>query len=296
MLQRQVSQVSEPAWVWLHESREARILALFERACTLVNEQGQPVSLIMSSLPMEPLALMVAGENGRFTDTITPSATVTIQPDRQQLKVGNLTLHWHGAKRWQPRPAWASVGPDKLAKHLPSLRRLLVANAPAGSLALILLDDVPAGDSPTAASLLAAARPPIDRLLQGLLAGDVVTCQVATRKLSGLGGGLTPAGDDFLVGTVYALWTCFPDAQAASLATAVAAEAVPLTTTLSAGWLAAAGRRQAGQPWHDLIGALAAGQTEAIQPAVQAILATGHTSGADALAGFLVAAACLTAG
>jgi hypothetical protein len=296
MLQRQVSQVSEPAWVWLHESRAAQVLALFERACTLVNGQGQLLSLVGPELGMGPFALMVAWENGRFTDSITPNATVIIQPDRQQLKVGNLTLHWHGAKRWQPRPAWKSVGPDKLAEHLPTLRRLLVANAPAGSLAMILLDDVPAGDSPTAASLLAIARPAIDRLLQGFLAADVVVCQVATRKLAGLGAGLTPAGDDFLVGAIYALWTCLPDAQAASLATAVAAEAAPLTTTLSAGWLAAAGRGEAGQPWHDLVGALAAGQTEAMQPAVQAILATGHTSGADALAGFLVAAACLTDG
>jgi hypothetical protein len=296
MLQRQVSLVSEPAWAWLHESRAARVLAVFERACNLVNERGQLLSLVGPELGMGPFALMVELGNGRFSDTITPNATVTIQPDRQQLKVGNLTLHWHGAKRWQPRPAWKSVGPDKLAEHLPTLRRLLVANAPAGSLAMILLDDVPASDSPTAASLMATARPPIHRLLQGLVAGDVAACQVATRKLAGLGGGLTPAGDDFLVGTIYALWTCLPDAQATCLATAVAAEAIPLTTTLSAGWLAAAGRGEAGQPWHDLVGALATGQTAAIRPAVQAILATGHTSGADGLAGFLIAATCLAAG
>jgi hypothetical protein len=225
MLQRQVSQVSEPAWAWLNESRAARVLAVFERACNLVNERGQLLSLVGPELEMGPFALVVELGNGRFTDTITPNATVIIQPDRQQLKAGNLTLHWHGAKRWQPRPAWKSVGPDKLAEHLPSLRRLLVANAPAGSLAMILLDDGPAGDSPTAASLLATARPAIHWLLQGLLTGDVVACRVATRKLAGLGGGLTPAGDDFLVGAIYALWTCLPDAQAAFLARAVAAEA-----------------------------------------------------------------------
>jgi hypothetical protein len=296
MLQRQVSQVSEPAWAWLQESRAARVLAVFERACNLVNGQRQLLSLVGPELGMGPFALMVELENGRFPDYITPNATVTIQRDSKQLKVGGLTLRWHGAKRWQPRPAWASVRPAMLAKHLPALSQYLVANAPAGSLAMILLDDVPVGDSPTAASLMATARPPIDRLQQGLLAGDVVVSQMATRKLAGLGGGLTPAGDDFLVGTIYALWTCLPDAQAAPLATAIVAEAAPLTTTLSAGWLAAAGRGQAGQPWHDLVGALADGQTEAIRPAVQAILTTGHTSGADGLAGFLVATACLTAG
>jgi hypothetical protein len=295
MFQRQACLLSEPAEEWLQQSREARVLAVFERACNLVNEKGQLLALIAPELGMGPFALMVEVGNGRFTDCLTGDTRVTIRAGEEQLQVGPLLIQWSGTPLWQPRPAWKAVRTVSLAPHHPPLRHLLLADAPADSLAGILAADRSASNWP-ATPLLLTARPAVQLLQQGLTAGEQSVCATAAQALAGLGGGLTPAGDDFLVGVIYALWACRPSAQAAPLAAAIAGAAAPLTTTLSAGWLAAAGRGEAGIAWHDLIKALATGRPQALQRAARAVLATGHTSGADALAGFLVGLACLAGG
>lgn len=114
--------------------------------------------------------------------------------------------------------------------------------------------------------------------------------RAAIETLAGRGPGLTPSGDDFLVGVLHAV-TCWPDLAAAGLAAdlhaRIAAVAVPRTTRISAAYLDAASRGWATSPWHALVDALAqypaAGPLEA---AARRLLATGETSGADGLTGF----------
>ncbi len=128
-------------------------------------------------------------------------------------------------------------------------------------------------------------------LLQGLRAGDEARVARGAEALAGLGPGLTPAGDDFLVGLMAALhaWPkllptgWMPERAAAIIAHAAAGR----TTRLSAAWLRHAAVGEFGEAWHTLIHALAEGETAAIRSAAERILHTGATSGADALAGFL---------
>jgi hypothetical protein len=108
-----------------------------------------------------------------------------------------------------------------------------------------------------------------------------------------LGGGLTPAGDDFLLGALYALWVARPSEQATALGEVIVASAIPRTSRLSAAWLEAAARGEAGQPWHTLVGALASDDSQVIDRAAHGILGVGHTSGADALAGFVLVLSAL---
>ena len=95
---------------------------------------------------------------------------------------------------------------------------------------------------------------------------DLAACQEGARKLAGLGIGLTPAGDDFLLGVIYGLWlkistqTCAErvevDAETQRVVEIIVDAAVARTTTLSGAWLEAAGRGEAGQPWHELVEAM----------------------------------------
>ncbi len=135
-----------------------------------------------------------------------------------------------------------------------------------------------------------AALPPIEALCAGIVANNVALCRAGARGLAGLGGGLTPAGDDFLLGAMYAIWVTCPGAEAAILGRAIAVTAGPSTTRLSAAWLRAAARGEACTPWHDLVGGLAGGDRDTTLAAARRILNTGHTSGADALAGFVAVA------
>jgi hypothetical protein len=114
--------------------------------------------------------------------------------------------------------------------------------------------------------------------------------------LAGLGPGLTPAGDDFLVGVLYSLFSNHysvignPSSNYDKLITdycsLITSSAVPHTTTLSSNLLQAAARGEASQTWHDLLSAQTA---ETYSKAITRILRTGHSSGSDAMLGFLLA-------
>jgi hypothetical protein len=67
----------------------------------------------------------------------------------------------------------------------------------------------------------------------------------------------------------------------------IAGAAAGRTTLLSAAWIRHAAAGEFGEPWHDLVRGLAATDEGAIRRAAGRILATGATSGAAALAGFL---------
>jgi hypothetical protein len=191
------------------------------------------------------------------------------------------------------------------------------------------------------------AKTAVHKLQHGLENGDLSACAEGARNLAGLGLGLTPAGDDFLLGTIYGLWlkndgaakfqkigaACrggsrtaptsgvgqsknsyhkLPETQ--RMIEAITETAAARTTTLSAAWLRAAARGEAGEPWHELLTALRdSGETAvtelvevepveaavtepvevAVSQAIDRILATGHTSGADALAGFVWGIRCV---
>jgi len=124
------------------------------------------------------------------------------------------------------------------------------------------------------------------RMAQGLAALQAHDFAAGVALLMGLGPGLTPAGDDVLLGALArAHMTAAPWLHA--LAAQVTAQAAA-TTLLSRAWLlhAAAGRFDAR--WHALHAGLLAADTAALCAAVQAILAVGASSGPQALAGFLV--------
>ena len=59
-------------------------------------------------------------------------------------------------------------------------------------------------------ALLATAREAAEALLAGW-EGDATRLQAGAAQLAGLGGGLTPAGDDFLTGAMLWGWLAHPD-------------------------------------------------------------------------------------
>ena len=111
----------------------------------------------------------------------------------------------------------------------------------------------------------------------------------AVGRLVGLGEGLTPSGDDVLVGLV--LVAAQPGthlgSQLPSLRDAVEQHA-ERTTLLSATTLRAAARGRARQSLHDLVGGLVDGTSPA---AIDRVLAIGHSSGGDLLRGIALALA-----
>jgi hypothetical protein len=120
-----------------------------------------------------------------------------------------------------------------------------------------------------------------------LATSDLSSALAVAKQLAGLGVGLTPAGDDFIMGAMYATWIIHPLNVASVIAEEITKTAAALTTSLSAAWLRSAGRGEAGILWHQFFDALIAFEPSQIQAVIDKILAVGETSGADALMGFM---------
>jgi hypothetical protein len=126
--------------------------------------------------------------------------------------------------------------------------------------------------------------PPIAGLRLALVTGDAGTAQTAALGLVGLGIGLTPSGDDFLVGLLAGLEATDHPLRDA-LAAAIARETPGRTTEFGAALLEHACRGEFSQRLHDVLIAIAAHDDVGLPRAIARAEAYGATSGADTLAG-----------
>jgi len=257
------------------------VLAVFERACLLSTPGGEVLSLVLPAVDDGPLNVVVEGEPGAFSGL---AQAMRARLRDGQLTVGHVRVPLAGAATWEPRPEWERLRAAGAAApaRLEQLREVALARASRDSLLLLLAPHGGSGGGARPRAEVETARAAAADLAAGR-AGDPARLEAAAWRLAGLGGGLTPAGDDFLVGAMLRAWLEGPAPGA--FCQAIAGVAAPRTTLLSAALLRAAARGECSAPWHRLLAALESGAPPA--PAVDAILAHGHTSGADALAGFL---------
>jgi hypothetical protein len=259
---------------WLANSRHPRILHVFDHACNLIDEHGDVLSVVTSGIGDGPFNLVV-GSDISFFRNLTAQTPISIRKD--QLNLGDLTIDTAEAKLWNPRPDWESLHAkkDEIFNQLKSLQIASYANS-----------GLDTGFATSAQPDLTTNLESITSKLSYAIANaDFSSAKTIASQLAGLGIGLTPAGDDYLMGAIYATWIIKPIKTATNLAREIAESAAPLTTSLSAALLRSAGRGEAGILWHKFFDALLAG--EDIELPITKLIAVGETSGADALAGFI---------
>ena len=243
---------------WLTNSRHPRVLHVFDHACNLINENRDVISLVTPRIGAGPFSWVVDPELF-FPDHVDAQTPISVEAN--QILLGDLHISTDHATQWNPRPNWVSLyaQKDTIANlHIP--------------LPLTTYQSL------------------ISKLSSSLTHADLPTAKGTASKLAGLGIGLTPSGDDIIMGALYAAWIIHPPEIASVLGSEVADTASALTTSLSAAWLRSAGRGEAGSLWHQFFDAMLTGEN--IQSPINNILAVGHTSGADALTGFMGVMTC----
>jgi hypothetical protein len=137
-------------------------------------------------------------------------------------------------------------------------------------------------------SLAGMAAPALARLYTATSIGDATECLSSARLLLGLGPGLTPAGDDCLVGWLAGAWTAGAAGRrlVGALGPALLKEAARRTGPLSSAFLAAALVGEVAEPVSRFVAVPDAERLESL-------LALGATSGADLLGGYLLARSAL---
>ncbi len=257
-----------------------RILAAFERSCYLESAEGQLIAVLEESLGRGAFALTVGGSG--FLVALRRDDSVSVQGST--LTLGELPIDLAPALPWDPTlPALtgpAEEGMRVLAAHLR-------ANAPEEGLSRVSL---PSEETP-AAPLLDRGRRALARLRAGLTQADAAAITGAATDLAGLGPGLTPSGDDVLAGILLALrlWSDAAGPLGARIVSSlIVGTAAPRTGRISLAYLWAARQGHTSEAWHDLVRALSTDLDGVIRAATR-IMQAGETSGADMLAGFVVA-------
>lgn len=247
--------LTDNVYHWLVDSHSPRLLHVFDYVCNLINERGEILSVVTPEIGNGPFNLVVE-EDILFSRLLSLKSPISLS--HTQLHLGDLAIMKADAKRWNPHPNWERLHmkKDRILSQLMSMR------AP-----------------------LRAEHSPLELLIALSLANaDISNAKTLTSHLAGLGQGLTPSGDDFLMGAIYAIWILYPPEIANALAKEITNVAAPLTTSLSAAWLRSTGRGEAGVLWHEFFNALLTGEN--LELPVAKLLSIGETSGADALAGF----------
>jgi hypothetical protein len=261
--------------LWLANSRQPRVLHVFEHACNLINERKDVLSVVSPEIGDGPFNLVVE-DAVEFSDHLNLESSVSNSPNL--LNLGDLTIYTQNARSWSPCPNWEILYARRadISKSLLTHYQNLGIDTNFGKNAQLYLTTI--------------ATPqfqPLNSLPSTLANADLPASINATQKLAGLGIGLTPSGDDFIMGAILAAWIIHPADVAGVLAAEVTEVAAALTTSLSGAWLRSAGRGEAGILWHQFFDALLSAEQAAIQESMNKILSVGETSGADALTGFI---------
>ena len=243
-------------------ARGARVLAAFPTAVYLALERhDQVLPLLTREALLLPTGVRLAASSTEVTWGVAPGDVVPVGDGRVELPTASLV----GVRTWRPV---AVDAPDRHAA--PSAWSEPVLDAVRG----VLTDAVGDGSLRAhGAGLAAVAR-------TGRDPGP------ALRGLVGAGQGLTPSGDDAVCGVLLALRALGLRESVPLLRDALPA-VLGRTTSLSASLLTVAADGYAVPEVTRLVRATAAGDLRAVRSALPGVLAVGHSSGRDLVAGVL---------
>jgi len=263
---------------WVH-SCYARIINVHIPSGRLLTLQGE-------GMLQAPLGLALATDVAALGTRLPVGALVVQAIPTARRSPAALRLRCADALVWDGQVvAQPGLTPSVLARLAHGLAAWLCCHTPRRGLTplLLALEHGPLVLSATNAAAYAVLAP----LCTGRQAFGVPTLLTLVKALVGLGEGLTPSGDDFLVGLLAVLHvTGFLPCSAASPVHAQFCQCIRLgTSQLSGEFLRCAFEGHFAEPLVMLVRALCALETDA-WPAHAATLATvGHSSGVDAMVG-----------
>lgn len=255
---------------WVHSA--------FERAVNFQSPATGLVTLACRSVGNGPWTLLVDA------DRLPAGAARVNDPvrgDGRLLVVGDLLLRIAGAGEWRGRLPVYPADESTLMSNLRAMKTLLQREGKPGG--LLGTTPSPDGFAIAAGQLL---RRETRRLSEALTRGDARRAQAHARAIVGLGPGLTPSGDDFLVGMLAVLNV--PGHPGGSHLPAVVEAICGAAGSTNDISFAALSRAVAGavpQPLIDLIEAVMHRASGDLAAAVRRVLQIGSSSGTDIACG-----------
>jgi Protein of unknown function (DUF2877) len=276
--------------------RIGTIHSIFKKTTNIAFDETM-LALLSDELPHMPncVRLNSVAMNELLSD-LEIGMEVCISNDTLIISPCNFSFCLSGTLAWEPRPDVTAYNWDRetVALHTRLLAQSLAKKQyQEGLVPLVgpLLLQQPLQATP----LSKMAMPQLRMLAQAAFHQNDAGIQEATRRLAGLGPGLTPSGDDVLGGfaAVMSLLSTQLSADSISrvyIASIISSVAKPRTTKLSGVLLEHASRGEIAEQFASLLLTLTlpADEFETVQKAADRALAFGSSSGGDTLLGILL--------
>jgi hypothetical protein len=257
------------------------VSAVHRRVCVISLVDGSLLTLATPAIGRLPRGItLVAPPEFTFHRIVARGADIAARGGILRIGGSALSIDLRRATPWRSRLGDLSLdgARDAVAQALETTRAALRQDGRGDALVRV-------------AGARFAALASATRTLDAAAAGDAMSALV------GLGEGVTPAGDDYLVGFFAGLWASAWWAAPRRAFVAALRERLtrsPLETSrVSRVYLEAAFDGEVSERLFDLAGAIATGSADAaVHCAAASVLSVGHSSGACGLLGFLEACAC----
>lgn len=257
-----------------------RVHSIFAQVINIVSTDDELYSLTTDGMDPGPLSLRVA--IGKPWPEWPITAGDAVLSAEGILTVGSVPVVWRTAAVWQGiLPSFPRWSPPEGRAVLDSLAaEIRRQGRPGGMLELLL----PSGTADVTARTL---KQRAENLLAALAAADWPAADTAAVRLLGLGGGLTPSGDDFCCGLLMAVnMAAGPFSEEyRRFGQRLVLAATSRTTDISAAMLRQAATGRARERVLLLLRQLASGDMAPIKAALAPVLAIGSLSGTDLTVG-----------
>lgn len=218
---------------------------------------------------------------------LQPGMVVHASGARISVPEAGLEIRLDGARHWSPRfrlsDQDAPVAAARWRRRTAAAWAVTRARASTAGLGALLRED---GPSDGQLGIVDVARPIVAALILALETRDLSAAAEVATDLVGLGPGLTPSGDDALVGIEAAFHAL--DWPAAGFMALAIDDVEDRTTALAATLLRHAAAGEFAERLHTLLAALIGSEDESIATAIDRAAAWGATSGMDCLVGVLI--------
>ena len=261
----------------LHLAKSGRLLTL-----VVSGEADLPQGIRLDTPTGFSFAELIVGEPVACRDGILRLDSLSLTVDFRKARIWKCNLPASSVDLTNPtvESAWKSVW-QALNK------RQLLAGAE------IVADDLLRSGETLRTGVPRKAGQAMQSLLWATRQTDLMAVSTAARALIGLGSGLTPSGDDLLVGYLAGLWCAVwgrPDCE--QFISGLGRRVVRLsrrTNDISRAYLYHAARGQVSSPLEALAKAISRGESgEPLLAAAESAMRVGHTSGMDSVTGLLI--------
>jgi hypothetical protein len=275
-----------------HTDFDAVVHSVFHSALNLRPSDGNELlTLVVSSEADLPQGMRINTPDSFSFENFCTGEQVTFRDDI--LRLDSLTVDLRGAQPWKcDLPALqADTAKPAVASAWSTVWQALNARQIQAG-AEIIAQDLFRTDESVRAGVPRKAGEAMRGLLDATRRCDL-TAAISFHTLIGLGSGLTPSGDDLLIGYLTGLWCTVREAEerrqfALNLGKAVI-RLSRRTNDISRTYLYHAAHAQVSSRLETLAAAICCGEnSERLLATAESAMQVGHTSGADAVTGLLM--------